>query len=159
MTGGDVWEYAISPDSTHVVYWGDLETDEVHELTSVSIDGSTGPDKRSGPLVSGGDVERDFAISPDSSRIVFRADKEVDGLVELYSVPIQGSSLPTELNGPLIPTGRVFRFTISPDSNRVLYLADEDTDDVWELYSAPLEGGRPVHSTRRWSAAEHSSSR
>jgi len=141
VTGGDVWEYAISPDSTHVVYWGDLETDEVHELTSVSIDGSTGPDKRSGPLVSGGDVERDFAISPDSSRIVFRADKEVDGLVELYSVPIQGSSLPTELNGPLIPTGRVFRFTISPDSNRVLYLADEDTDDVWELYSAPLEGG------------------
>ena len=57
--------------------------------------------KLNDPLVPSGDVES-FDISPDGSRVVYRADQDADGVTELYSVPIAGSPV-TKLNGALVP--------------------------------------------------------
>ena len=88
--------------------------------------------KLNSPLVTGGNV-RDFSISPNSSRVVYSADQDTDGVGELYSVPIGGGTV-TELNSPLVAGGSVYRFSISPDSSRVVYSADQDTDGMFELY-------------------------
>jgi hypothetical protein len=40
-----------------------------------------------GPLTAGGNVGS-FVISPDAARVVYSADQQTDGVVELFSVPI-----------------------------------------------------------------------
>ena len=88
-----------------------------------------------------GDVTSDFLISPDSSRVIYRADQQTDDVFELYSVPLGGGTV-TKLNDPLVAGGDVMSgFLISPDSKRVIYRADQQTDGVFELYSVPLGGG------------------
>jgi len=47
------------------------------------------PLKLNGGLVIGGSVQ-DFQISPDGSRVVYRADQDTVSARELYSVPIAG---------------------------------------------------------------------
>jgi len=94
-------------------------------------------------LAAGGDVNSDFLISPDSSRVVYWADQQVDDIYELYSVPLAGPhSAGVKLNGALVAGGNIFceGYQISPDSSRVVYLADQQTDEVFELYSVPLAG-------------------
>jgi Tol biopolymer transport system component len=142
VTGGDVSSFQISPDSSRVVYRADQDADNVKELYSVPI---AGPDsagvKLNGALVTGGDVSS-FQISPDSSRVVYRADQDTDNVNDLYGVPIAGpASAGVKLNGVLASGGDVFSdYQISPDSSRVVYRADQDTDGVDELYSVPIAG-------------------
>ncbi len=146
---GNVQEFQLTADGSRVVYRADQEHDQVFELFSVSADGggpNAGPLKLNGPLVENGDVglpylgEIDFLISPDGTRVVYRADQEVDERFELYSVPIDASAPPVKLNGPLPAGGDVFRFQISPDGALVVYYADERVNDVGELYSVPIDG-------------------
>ncbi|MDR4504219.1 MAG: hypothetical protein MRK01_05405 [Candidatus Scalindua sp.] len=141
VNGGDVyWDFEISRDSNRVVYRGDQDTDNVSELYSVPLDGSTSPIKLNGSLVNGGDVYWDFEISPDSNRVVYRGDQDTDNVSELYSVPLDGSTSPIKLNSSLVSGGDVYRnFEISRDRSRVVYLADQDRLDVYELYSVPLD--------------------
>ena len=93
--------------------------------------------KLNGALVSGGNVTGFFKISPDSSRVVYRADQQTNDVIELYSVPLVGGS-ETKLNGALVSGGEVFDFQISPDSSRVVYKADQQTNEVVEFYSRVL---------------------
>ncbi|MBN1832725.1 MAG: hypothetical protein JW896_11510, partial [Deltaproteobacteria bacterium] len=139
---GDVSSYLISPDNSRVVYRADQDTEEVFELYSVPIGGGA-VTKLNDTLVLGGDVQiSDIKISPDSSRVVYLADQDTDGVYELYSVPIGGGTV-TKLNDSLVSGGDVqsLDIFISPDSSRLVYRADQDTDDVYELYSVPIGGG------------------
>ena len=135
--------FEISPDSSRVVYHADQDTVRVLELYSVPIAGpSSSGVKLNGPLVDGGQVLMyGFQISPDSSKVVYRADQETDNVDELYSVPTTGpASDGVRLNDPLVAGGDVyFDYQISPDSSQVVYQADQDTDDVVELYVAGVE--------------------
>src|SRR5262249_13659527 len=81
-------------------------------------------------------------ISPDNSRVIYRARQELFPFAFLlYSVPLAGGPV-TKLNGPLVNRGDVSGFfQISPDSRRVVYVADRGTDGVEELYRVPLAGG------------------
>lgn len=144
VTGQSVEDYQISPDGRWVVYRADQDTDNTIELYSVPIEGPmTAGIRLNGPLAPNGNVAS-FQISPDSSRVVYRADQEADGLAELFSVPISGPAGPViKLNGSLVSGGDVFAYQISPDGGRVVYRADQDTDNVFELYSVPLVGGTP----------------
>jgi Tol biopolymer transport system component len=142
VSGGDAFEFKVSPDSARVVFRGDKVTDNVTELYSIPIDGAAAPVNLSGLLVSGGLIAgSSFQISPDSARVVFRADKATDGVDELYSVPINGGSAPMNLSGPLVSGGSVANFLISPDSAHVVFQADKAVDTVVELYSVPIDGG------------------
>ncbi|MGD2158308.1 MAG: hypothetical protein PVG32_15630 [Anaerolineales bacterium] len=108
----------------------------------MTIEGGT-PVKLNGDLGGSGDVEDDFAISPDSSRVVYRADQDTNGVRELYSAPISGGSF-AKLSGSMPSDGDVANFRFSPDSQYVLYTADQETDGLRELYSVSLTGGTPV---------------
>ncbi len=141
--GGDVDHFKVSPDGNRVVYCADQDTDEVYELYSAPIDGSAAPLKLNPTLpYSSGASWWDFAISADSSRVVYCADQDTYGVYELYSVPIGGGA-PLKLNAALGDDGDVWfysGFQISADGSRVVYLADQDTDGIYELYSVPIDG-------------------
>jgi hypothetical protein len=142
VTGGDVWAFLISPNSSRVVYRANQDIKDVNELYSVPIAGPAGGGvKLNGALVTGGNVEYPFQISVDSSRVVYRADQQIDEVDEIYSVPLTGPAGAGEkLNNMLVTYGDVWAFLISPDSSRVVYRADQDINDVDELYSVPLAG-------------------
>ena len=145
VAGGDTAGVRISPDGSRVLYRADQDTDEVDEIYSVPITGGA-PVKLNGPLAVGGDVEgflSGLQFSPDGARVLYVADQDTDGVVEIYSVP-SGGGMPVKLNGPLVAFGNVDCFAdnqFSPISSRVLYLADEDTSGVDELYSVLSTGG------------------
>ena len=82
--GRNVTSFRISPDSSRVVYLTDQQTDNVIELYSVPLGGPAAAGiKLNGALVAGGNVGI-FQISPDSSRVVYRADQDTDEVFELY---------------------------------------------------------------------------
>ena len=139
---GVLTDFLVSGDSTTVVYHADQDADGVRELYSVAVGGGTAT-RINGPLVTGGEISPgNFLMSSDSATVVYLADQDTDGVVELYSVPL-GGGLVTKLNGPLVAGGDVHRgdFHVSADSTTVVYLADQDIDDIFELYSVPVGGG------------------
>jgi Tol biopolymer transport system component len=138
---GDVSQFLISPDSSRVVYLADQDINTANELYSVPLAGPASDGvKLNRPLGLTRDVEQ-FRISPDSSRVVYRADQETYHVPELYSVPLVGpAEVGVKLNKSLVLNGVVSGFEISPDSSRVVYRADQDSDEVFELYSVPVGG-------------------
>ena len=85
-----------------------------------------------------------FRVSPNGATAVFIADKDTVGVHELYSVPVDGSSIPTKISAGLtFAAGKagVSAFQISPDSARVVFLADPATAaGINEVFSAPTNG-------------------
>ncbi len=132
--------YQVSPDDSRVVYRADAETDQVFELYSVSLDGSRDAVKLNGPLPAAADVQTDHRISPDGSRVVYRADQDTAQVFELFSAPIAGGSAAVRLNGQLQPNGDVERAIVfSPDGATVYYTAPEATQD-YTLHAVPADG-------------------
>ncbi|KAA3659094.1 MAG: hypothetical protein DWQ04_23260 [Chloroflexi bacterium] len=131
-------DFVISQDSSRVVYLANQEEIDVLELFSVPITGGVSQ-KLNGTLVSGGDVRGSapprapYHISSDSSMVVYLADQETDGVVDLYSVSLNGGSSP-KLNA--VPN--VYKIDITPDGNRVIYMSGSD------IYSVPITGGTLV---------------
>lgn len=145
---GSILEFAISPDSARVVFRADHTVDERYELYSVPVAGGS-VSRLCGIMVAGSDVNhpqgaRPWAITADSTRVVYMADQIVDERRELFLAGIAPPSgtEPVKLNGAL--AGDVQDFTLSPDAQRVVYLADQQLADRVELYSLPLTGGTAV---------------
>jgi len=139
--------FDVSPDGTRVVYVADQDQFGRYELYSVPIDASASPVKLNGPLVAGGDVlfyNPGFEISADGTRAVYRADQEIDGIDELYGVPIDGSSAPIKLSAPLVAGEQLSEFHICPDGSRVLYRTDANCYRTVALRSAPIDGSSPA---------------
>lgn len=144
IAGGDVTNAFSS--LTMSLYTADQDVDEVFEVYAVPAAG--GPAiQLNPPLVPGGDV---IAGTSNNPRIpdadmtaLYRADQDVDGVIELYSVPLTGGPT-TQLNAPLVAGGNVLGFgaavsgTLPP---RVVYFADQNTDETIEVYGVPLSGG------------------
>jgi hypothetical protein len=87
-----------SPDSTRFVYRSCHLFPNffvLSELFSVPIDGGA-PVRLNAPLAPGG-IVTDMEISPDSARVVYRADQDQDNVFELFSVPLAGGT-PVQLN-------------------------------------------------------------
>jgi len=70
--------------------------------------------------------------------LVFMADKDIKGTVELYVSSEAGGDI-KKLSGTLVAGGDVVDFRISPDGRFVAYVADQDTDQVFELYVSETE--------------------
>jgi hypothetical protein len=123
------------------VFWLDA-TNEVHSLWRAPVDGSAAAIRVNDDLVEGGQVSH-FWISPDATRIVYRADARFVDLFELWSVPAGGpASAATRLSPDLPPAGdvRSSGLEISAAPPRVLFLADSAVDEQTELWSVPLDG-------------------
>jgi len=90
-------------------------------------------------MVAGGDVEPGAQFSPDSSHVLFRADRLTDDVTELFIAPSNGGS-PLQLNSPLVAHGDVIRAAFTPDGSQVVYLADQEVDETFELYAVAAGG-------------------
>jgi hypothetical protein len=113
-----------------VVYKADQDTNNVRELYSVPIGGpAASGTKLNGILTEGGAVS-DYEISLDSSRVVYRADQQTDGVEELYGVPIGGPGASGIKLNVAMAGGHLISFQISPDSSRVVYIVDRQSDGV-----------------------------
>ncbi|MDO9085216.1 MAG: hypothetical protein Q7U53_03310 [Anaerolineaceae bacterium] len=135
----DVRSYQITPNGLGVVYKADVLADERFDLGSVSITGVPPHYWLNGSMVAGGQVML-YSISPDSSKVVFTADLNTLGVVELFVVTITGTNL-TKLNTVLPPGGDVLGFQISHNSQFVVYYANQELSDINNLYLAG--GGLP----------------
>jgi Tol biopolymer transport system component len=89
--GGTVFDARISPDGNRVVYRIDYQNEQRWELFSVLTAGGN-PVKLDEALTDAAsdDANLSFKITPDSSRVVYYADRSSRGIYELYSVPITG---------------------------------------------------------------------
>jgi Tol biopolymer transport system component len=152
---GSVTGYEIAPDGARVVYWA--RENGIQQIYSVRSDRSRRPVRLNGALVAGGEVRRgwpldsDGVISPDGRRAVYVADQRVDGVDELFSVPIDATERPklrrsgeprvVRLNGEL-PAGHagIRWFRIAADSTRVMYRVDSTTS-YCDVYGVPIGGG------------------
>ena len=76
--------------------------------------------------------------------VVFRADKDTAGTIELYAAFNNGTSI-IKLSGAMVAGGNVIDFTISPDGTLVAYLADQMIDEQFELFVVAVDGGVPVN--------------
>lgn len=146
-----------------MLYVADQDEDDVFELFSAPLDGSTPAVKLNAPLVSGGDVilsEPPYSpnaswpqVTPDGRSVVYRADQDLDDVFELYGVPIDGSRAPVKLSQALGPDGDIFSALISPDGTWALYVAYSGPPAPLGLFRVPLRGGlhrlhRRIHSFR-----------
>lgn len=138
--GGFRRHTALTGDGSRVLYLADQDVDERVELYSVPLDGGAPSVKVSGTLIPGGDVSPLLELTPDSTRVLFRADKGIDGTPELYSAPVDGSALPVRLSGTTI--GPVVSY---PDSSGVRSGAGQTAFVLQHgggthLYSRPDDG-------------------
>lgn len=134
-----VWDFAITPDDQRVLYVAGRDLD-VRELFQVSILGGTALNL-SGPYAGSTFRVDDFEIADTSGYVVFQADKEVDGLYELFSVPVLGG-VPVKINPSLSAGREISEFSLG--GTRVAYLSDQATAGMFELYCAPIAGGPGV---------------
>lgn len=145
IASGDVADYAaISPDGARVVYRADAITDGTFELYSVPVDGSAAAVRISGTMVAGGSVRGGSrpVVQFAGDRVLYLADQDTDEVVELYSVPIDGSAAPVRVSGTLVTGGEVVldSFWATPTGDKVFYRADQEQDQVFELFAAPIDG-------------------
>jgi hypothetical protein len=132
--------FKISPDSSRVVFAGDLNAINVRELYSAPIASSGAMVKISATATANGDVSTDFEVTRDSQRVLFRGDLTIDGRSELYSAPIAMQDARASLSGSMVSGSNVINFRQSNDGSRVIFLADLNTDSVVELYRVQVGG-------------------
>jgi hypothetical protein len=128
--------FVATPDGTRVVYVADRDTDEVFELYSVPTDNSGPAVKVSAPLVTGGDVNNDLALTPDSRHAIYSADATVDGLVEIFSAPLGGT-------GPTVFLARTGTQGAHKTTDTHVIIHGAVLGPESELTSVPIDGSLP----------------
>jgi Tol biopolymer transport system component len=127
-----------------VVFIADNDSDGNKELYVALNDGASVL-----MLSTGGDV-KDFKISPDGSRVAYRADQDTPGVIELYVNSINGGT-PVKVHPdfpfgrnvellPALPANDLDVFSWSPNSAWIAYIADQTSDTVYEIYVAAPDG-------------------
>lgn len=123
----EVRDYRVTADGNSVAYV--TRGTPTDELLVVPIDGSTAPVPL-GPTSAERGVER-FALADDRALLM----SDADGVPQLYTVPLDGSSPPALLSG-----GRVSAFEVT--GTDVLFGAA--TGGGNELFVAPTDGSGPA---------------
>lgn len=138
----------IAPDGARVVFSQQLlESSGPDRLWCTPIDRGEAP-RILAEAAHGSPAFRAYRITPTAERAVFVASLELQGLDELWQVPLHGARPPTRV-GPLLPAHADVDpgFLLLPDGKGVLYLVDGLVDGSLELWRAPLEpshGQAPV---------------
>jgi hypothetical protein len=138
-SGGNVVDFAISPDGRFVAYLADQETKGTFELYTVPVGGGTviNVSQLSGTILE----VLEFAWAPNSSRIAFRAFNpftgNTGGNTELFTNFTSGNGLVTVSN--FSTSGNVDAFEWSPTSQKIAYTVNPITGSnlQFRLYVAP----------------------
>lgn len=136
VPAGVVEDPVISPDGRWVVYRGN--DGGLSGLFARRLEAAASPVV----LAAFDDAVWGAAIiTPDSRHVVFGARRAPRLNLELYTVPIDGSSAAVSFNNRLGRDDAVGNFVMTPDGSRVVYLRWEARGSQdWRLYSAPIEG-------------------
>jgi len=70
--------------------------------------------------------------------VVFTADKDTSGVIELYASFDDGTDI-IKLSETMVFGGDVVDFKVSPNGIWVAYVADQERNDVFELYVVPVD--------------------
>lgn len=145
VAGGEIsnaYPFAVSPDGSWVALHGDLQTSGVHELWRVPISGpATAAVKVNPDLPADGDIEGDYAFSPDSDWLVFRGDLDEPGERGLWSAARLGDAgSAVSLSGSIVAGGDSLNFEVTSDSARVVFRGDLSIDGRLWLYSRAIDG-------------------
>lgn len=124
VAGGSVVHWELSPDGTRVAYTADQDQDDVFRLHVAAVDGSGAVEVSQG-IVGDADVAHSFGAqpfswSPDSSRLCYLADADIDGVEELFLVGADGSDH-HKINGSVGTTVEIGQAAWSPDGRHVAY--------------------------------------
>lgn len=142
--GGPWFGYQLSADGGEILYRSDENFDNHFQIFGKSF-GSAEPryDLSELPTFVAGDVDS-FEISADSQWVVYRADQDVDGFFELYSVPI-GGGVPVAIADVQVGNSFLGAWTITDDSQWVVFEGNRDNPGNRYLYRTPIDGsGLPV---------------
>jgi Tol biopolymer transport system component len=128
----DVIDFAWSPDSLRIAYLADQSIIGVFDLYAAIADITpplTGTKLSSG-LIPGREII-EFAWAPDplqpfNNRIVFLADKLINGVYELYTVLSSGSGEVLVSSNFLNIGQTVETFVWAPDNSKIAFRADEN---------------------------------
>ena len=114
----------VTPDSTRAVFPGGLDGPDLYAVPGeIQLDDEELTD-----------IQSSMRITPDGARVVFEASTETG--VHLYSVPVNGSAAPVQLD-PGLDLSPFFSF--SADGSRVVYERFVGGDPT-TLWSAPVDG-------------------
>ena len=135
--GETVAAYKLLSDG-RIIYVAAQDTEGQRELYLQPAE-LVSPVKLNPALPVGVDIEPDIVVSGDESTLLYRADADVVGTVDLYAVDLGAPGAATKLSGPMVAGGDVFRgASITTDGSRAAYLADQDTDGLLEAYLVDL---------------------
>jgi hypothetical protein len=131
---------ALAADGSRAFYLADNEVLDVFELESVPLDGSAPPVELSGPLASGGLIDR-YVVSRDARFVVYRAQGHGPAAYELYRVQADGGAPALEVAGSRVATSAVaLPFEVSTGDARIVFVADPDGDGRYQLSSVASDG-------------------
>ena len=142
-TGGDNNTKLSAGDNVSGFAWApkassaQLAYATARQIVTVLQDGSNRTQVTPG-LPFGGTI-LEFAWAPDNSRIAYRADQNVDEIVELFTVK-PDSSDNRRVSGELVTGGAVTDFAWAPYSDFIAYRANQDTVLTFELYVTSPDG-------------------
>ena len=129
VPNGGIRFYAWSPDGDSIAYAANQDAYSRVELYHVDMSGPAPALKRKVSPPVDHDVQVDSILwSPDSTRLAYRANQDVETRTEIYAGARAGGVVapPVKLNADLTRNGaEIFRFLWSPDSERMLYTAND----------------------------------
>ena len=131
--GNNVVDFAWAPDEPTA----QLAYATLRQIFTVLQDGSNNTQVNQ-DLPFGGSI-REFAWAPDNSRVAYRADQRLAGVVELFTVRSDGSNN-LRVSGTLVTGGEVTDFAWAPYSDFIAYRANQDDAATFELYVTSPDG-------------------
>lgn len=140
IAGGEVVEFTFSPDGDKIAYVADQDVFGQYELYLVDLASPGTSERLNADLPVDGDVRGGFSFSPDGSQVLYIADQEVEGVVDLFVADVAAPGTTTKVNPTFVDGGDITgtRFAFSPDGATIVYIADQDVNSVDELYAVDV---------------------
>ena len=138
VLNGSLSQFKWAPDSSRIAYNADQLTDNVFELftTDPAVAGAATRVSQT-PLFANPDSDIfTFAWAPDSSRIAYTHDRDLDGVNDLFTTVPDSAAQTFKVNNTSLgaPSQSIFFPKWSPDSSLIAYAGDVETDQVFELF-------------------------
>lgn len=147
-----VLDHVILPDG-RVLFVAAEEAEGSVGLYLASPRGGTVTRVSAVPTNTDSSVLPGIAVSADGTKVLYRADADTSGVVELYAVSLASPGVAVKVNGTLAADGEVSRvFAISADGRRATYVADAEVNERFELFTVDLSAATPGTPTKLNSA-------
>lgn len=130
-----VLDWAWNRKGDRIIYLSDQVQANIFRLYSTRVNGGNIISLNDAFIVNG--YVREFQVVPNGRAVLYTANKESAGKVELYFVPVRGGQN-IKISDPIIPPPDinigVNRFVMSSDSRYVAYTSTQEDATKLELY-------------------------